>query len=607
MQTLQPNTTLQGGKYIIRKVLGQGGFGITYLAEQTLLDGKVALKEFFMKELCERDESTSRVTMGTSSNREMVEKCRQKFLKEARTIFKLDHPNIVDIHDVFEENGTAYYVMDFIEGESLADMVKRRGALPEAEALNYIKEVGKALMYIHEKKINHLDIKPSNIMRRKDDGRIMLIDFGVSKQYDLVTSEGTSTTPVGISRGYSPAEQYRQHGVQTFSPQSDVYALAATLYKLLTGVTPPEAMEVLDRGLSIADLQSHHVSAPVISAIQSAMKGSLERTQSISAFLSALDDVTEKDSEETEETEVIEVVPPKTDLKPKQDPQPDPVSLVQPTPPYPEPKPKSSLKIALGIAAALLIGLLVIFFNSNGRQTFTLSDVTFTMVRVEGGTFTMGATNEPGSDAYENETPAHQVTLSTYSIGETEVTQELWEAVMGSNPSRFKGAKRPVERVSWDNCQDFIKKLNAATGKSFRLPTEAEWEYAARGGNKSRGYKYAGSNDIESVAWYEKNSYDKGSSSLDFGTHNVAQKQPNELGLYDMSGNVFEWCSDWYGKDYYGSSPQSNPQGPDNGQSRVRRGGGWNGYARFCRSSYHSNDIPDARDNDVGFRLVLSE
>ena len=155
--------------------------------------------------------------------------------------------------------------------------------------------------------------------------------------------------------------------------------------------------------------------------------------------------------------------------------------------------------------------------STQGKQTFTVNGVSFTMVRVEGGTFTMGATSEQGSDAESDEEPAHQVTLSTYSIGETEVTQELWEAVMGNNPSRFKGAKCPVENVSWNDCQDFIRKLNAETGKSFRLPTEAEWEYAARGGNKSRGYKYAGSNNLRDVAWYD-----------DYTTYNVATKQSNE-------------------------------------------------------------------------------
>lgn len=290
MQTLQPQTTLQSGKYKIISTLGQGGFGITYLAENTMLDGKMAIKEFFFKEYCDRDESTSHVTIPTSGNREIVERFKLKFIKEARTIFKLNHPNIVGIHDIFEENGTAYYVMDYIEGESLGDMVKRRGAIPEAEALGYIKEVGKALSYIHSEKMTHLDIKPGNIMRRAKDGRILVIDFGVAKQYDTVTDKGTTTTPVGISAGYSPSEQYKKNGVGEFSPQSDVYALAATLFKLLTDNTPPEAMEVQDDGLPVDELRAKGVSRHVIKAIESAMQSRSKRTQSVDAFMTALDD-----------------------------------------------------------------------------------------------------------------------------------------------------------------------------------------------------------------------------------------------------------------------------------------------------------------------------
>ena len=248
----------------------------------------MAIKEFFFKEYCNRDDSTSRVTIPTSGNREIVERFKQKFIKEARTIFSLNHPNIVRILDVFEENGTAYYVMDYIEGESLGDMVKRRGAIPEAEALGYVKDAASALEYIHSKNINHLDIKPGNLVLRHDDGKVLVIDFGVAKQYDLATSQGTTTTPVCISPGYSPMEQYSKNGVQTFSPQSDVYALAATLFKLLTGNTPPESTNIQDEGLPVAELQEKQISRPVISAIAMAMKGRYERTQSVAEFVGNL-------------------------------------------------------------------------------------------------------------------------------------------------------------------------------------------------------------------------------------------------------------------------------------------------------------------------------
>jgi formylglycine-generating enzyme required for sulfatase activity len=218
------------------------------------------------------------------------------------------------------------------------------------------------------------------------------------------------------------------------------------------------------------------------------------------------------------------------------------------------------------------------------------------MVFVEGGTFQMGATSEQGSDADDNEKPVHSVTLSDFYIGKYEVTQAQWKAVMGSNPSNFTGDdNRPVEQVSWDKIQEFILKLNQLTGKTYRLPTEAEWEYAARGGKQSQGYEYAGSNTIDEVAWYNGNSGSK--------THPVGQKQPNELGLYDMSGNVREWCQDRYGD--YSSSAQTNPTGPTRGSGRVLRGGSWYFNAGFCRVADRVNGNPSSRLFNSGFRLVL--
>lgn len=278
---LSKGAILQGGKYRIESVLGQGGFGITYLATQELLDRKVAVKEFFMRDFCSREGDTSSVTLGTASNRETMERYLNKFLKEARTIAALTHPNIIQIHDMFKENNTAYYVMEYIEGESLSQLIKCRGALSESEAVKYIRSVAEALKYVHERKINHLDVKPGNIMLRHADNRVFLLDFGLSKQYDAEGNQ-TSSTPVGISHGYAPIEQYKPGGVKEFSPQTDIYALGATLYYLVTGIVPPSATELFDTELAYPET----LSASICNAIGTAMKPrKVERPKDVDAFL----------------------------------------------------------------------------------------------------------------------------------------------------------------------------------------------------------------------------------------------------------------------------------------------------------------------------------
>lgn len=232
---------------------------------------------------------------------------------------------------------------------------------------------------------------------------------------------------------------------------------------------------------------------------------------------------------------------------------------------------------------------------SNGVRIFKVKDVAFEMIPVEGGTFQMGATSEQGNAASSDEVPVHSVTLSEYYIGKTEVTQAMWKAVMGKNPSHFKGDSLPVESVSWEDCQVFIEKLNKATGVNFRLPTEAEWEYAARGGKNSKGYIYSGNDTLPSVAWFYSNSKSK--------MHPVASKQPNELGIYDMSGNVWELCNDWYGN--YANDAQTNPMGPTFGDYRVLRGGGGGDDTKSCRVSFRGNSKPEIRSNSFGLRLCL--
>lgn len=286
--TLQQDYTLQDGNYRILKVLGQGGFGITYLAIQVRLDRKVAIKEFFMKDFCERNETTRQVTLGTAGSRETVNSCRMKFLKEAKHIAKLDHPNIIRIIDVFDENSTSYYVMEYIEGGSLENKLGTTG-LSMSDATRYILQVAEALKYIHKKNIAHLDIKSSNIMLNGND-EIVLIDFGVSKQYDL-TGGQTSVSPVGRSSGYAPLEQYDPNGVKDFSPQTDIYSLGATYFKLLTGITPLNAFRITKDFLQ-EKLKAKGVPTAVISIICKSMEKLKEnRFSDVSSFIEELNSI----------------------------------------------------------------------------------------------------------------------------------------------------------------------------------------------------------------------------------------------------------------------------------------------------------------------------
>ncbi|MDE5612603.1 MAG: SUMF1/EgtB/PvdO family nonheme iron enzyme [Odoribacter sp.] len=246
--------------------------------------------------------------------------------------------------------------------------------------------------------------------------------------------------------------------------------------------------------------------------------------------------------------------------------------------------------------------------------TETVSGVSLEMVYVQGGTFQMGA-SEDDDEAFDWEKPDHEVTLSDYYIGKYEVTQGLWERVMGTTIEEQrdkaieywnedldlygKGSENPMYYVSWNEAQEFCTKLSQLTGKKYVLPTEAQWEYAARGGAKSQGYKYSGGNDIDEVAWYWGNSAEK------YSTSPVGLKKANELGIYDMTGNVWEWCSDWYSSNYYANSPQTDPVGPETGSYRVYRGGSWDIHAQYCRVSFRGDRSPYFRNKGLGFRVAL--
>ena len=697
---------LRGKKrdYRIDRVLGQGTFGITYLAyTKVTVDGDlgklqpeipVAVKEFFMGDINGREGST--VTTGGSG--ELFDKYRHKFARESANLANLNHANIVKVVETFEANGTSYYVMEYCGGGSLDARIAECGGLPQGEALRYFGQIASALSYMHSRRMLHLDLKPGNVMLRTG-GEAVLIDFGLSKQFTDDGEPESSTTIGGGTPGYASLEQanYNEDDSESKLPVTmDVYSLGATLYKMLTGKRPPVASDVLAR-FPEQPLRDHGVSDNVIAAIRHAMQPiPANRYQSVAAFAAALDCASEA-TEAVDREEEPEVVLVDDGRQPVAEPQPhtpaaEPARANQEQHEYPEPEPEPEqprrkwLPWVVGVAVAAIAFVAVMLLQPKPQPAIEVPEDLITavtqsdtvsadeqpvqqvaqqpqkpepqqtqqqpvqpvqqqpveqpqptrpepqqpvqqpqrpvqqqpepeptptpeperpqhnlpdiaMVYMSGGTFTMGATSEQGSDAYDREKPAHSVTLSGYYIGKYEVTQELWKAVMGSNPSYYKGDNLPVEQVSWNDVQEFLRKLNAMTGKRYRLPTEAEWEFAARGGNSSRGYKYSGGNSFGSVAWYWENS--------GIRTHAVGTKSPNELGIYDMSGNVWEWCQDWYNSSYYGSSPRTNPQGPNSGSYRVCRGGGWRSSARDCRVSYRDSYTPDFRYYYLGFRLAL--
>lgn len=314
-QILKEGALLQGGKYRIVKVLGQGGFGITYLAKQKVsivgplgnisAEIEVAIKEFFIKDFCVRQGDGATVSITATGGTELVTKFKQKFIKEAQNISKLSHPNIIKVLDVFEENATAYYVMEYINAGSLNDLVKSKGMLSEDETLAYIKKIAGALQYIHSMRMNHLDIKPANVLLRQD-GDVVLIDFGLSKNYD-VCGEQTTTTPIGVSVGYAPLEQLRIGGLGSFSPATDIYALGATMYKLLTGQTPPDAGAIFDEGLpNLPSTVSVNLRNVITKSMEPRKK---DRYQDMDEFLGCLDNPASSTKTEpdcaSEDTQVI--------------------------------------------------------------------------------------------------------------------------------------------------------------------------------------------------------------------------------------------------------------------------------------------------------------
>ena len=607
-------------RYRLLRLLGRGGFSEVWLAADEKTGLRVAVKVY---------------APGSGLDEDGV----RLFTEELSIVYNLNHSNLLKPHHFDECGGCPYLVLPYCERGSSQRLI---GKLTEEEAWHFLHDVSAGLEYLHAKEppVIHQDIKPDNVLLEAS-GTFMITDFGIS-------TRARSTLRRSVSHAEHSGGTMEYMGPERFGEKpapikaSDIWSLGATLFELLTGSVPfvqlggilqmngallpaiegpwsERLKEVVKACLSKDpwDRPTAHALREYVESfwrgenpeLKKRGEGPYPRSQEVPAvpqrshwkwvgFVCILlicgfgigyyfsrpvesgigINKVEGEVKQTEERRILN--------ENEERLQGEEESVYQPAE-------REVLKPTKGQVAKN--GLLINWSSSvTPKQKEVLSRLVGNMVQVKGGRFQMGGTPEQGSDVYSDEKPVHEVTLSDYYMGKYEVRQSEWEAVMGSNPSRFKGADLPVERVSWEDCHEFIGRLNALTGLNFKLPTEAQWEYAARGGRLSKGYKYSGSNNLGEVGWYGSNSGNC--------THRVGEKQPNELGLYDMSGNVWEWCEDWYGD--YSITSQRDPLGAASGSCRVLRGGCWSNEAGCCRVSDRYGNAPGVRSDGLGFRLV---
>lgn len=559
--------------YEVISQLGQGGMGVVYKARHMHFDDEI----FAIKQLWQQ----------FSQNPVFV----QSFLEEGKKVRKLHHKNIVKVTDILEENGEYFIVMEFVEGRNLSDIIRREtGPIHRERAIKLFRQMLEGVAYIHSqpKPIIHRDLKPLNILVTSDD-TVKITDFGIAKELDDEAG-GHSTTVKGTPIYMSPEQIIDPKSVDI---RTDIYSLGMTFYEMLCAKTPFAGANTTTPTAVYAAIMNGNVPPPtefypgISDALSDFVMKSINRERThrfanANEMLFALDNL-ERGGQ----------------------------TMVQDTPGKQFPKPKTDISIST-IAES--------YFPQTNSDRFNSKE----MILVEGGKFLMGS-----NDGRSDEKPIHQVTVESFLIGKYQVTQGLWESVMGNNPSNFRGAKRPVENVNWYEAIKFCNRLSMKEAltpcykkeiklregffskmvgykeevitcdfraNGYRLPTEAEWEYAARGGIKSNDYEYSGSNGVDLVAWYTDNS---GSE-----TNEAGKKQPNELGIYDMSGNVWEWCWDCFSGKYYSSGNHSNPRGATSGPYRVLRGGSWRNDAFRCRVASRYYYDPVNRSFNYGFRLV---
>ena len=550
---------LSDGKFIVEQLLGTGGFGVTYKVKQTRNNELFALKTLNIE----------------AQNKEDFQQLQDKFINEAIALASCRHPNIVRVYPKgFREGKLWCMVMEYVEGKDLGRYLEKNGKLTESKALSIITKVGNALSFVHQQGLLHRDIKPANILLRSSDLTPVLIDFGLAREF--ISQQSMSMTN-SRTESFAPIEQYQRQG--NFGPWTDVYALAATLYVLLTAELPIPA-----KFREYAELPSPKQHNPELSNIvsQAILKGMEiepgDRPSSVKEWLDLL-----------------------TPSQPKAKPQPKAASIYVPY--------KFDVITVNNCGEEIN--------REEGRAKYFTEDlgngITLELVEIPGGTFMMGSPeNEKGR--YDSESPQHQVTVPSFYMAKFQVTQEQWKAVaqlsqvereLKLDPSKFKGDNLPVERVSWYDAVEFCARLSKHTGKEYRLPSEAEWEYACRAGittpfhfDKTITTDLANYNGNYTYADEPKGEH-RGRTTP------VGSFPPNAFGLYDLHGNVLEWCADVYHDNYQGAPNDGSAWVSGKNSEYVLRGGSWPYAPVGCRSANRVRSYPDLINYFFGFRCVV--
>ncbi len=547
---------MSDGKYIIEAILGTGGFGVTYRAREQPSGQSVAIKTL-----------NSRIQQKSD-----FDKYQEKFLNEALCLAKCSHPHIVKVHKVFQHQGLWCLVMEYIAGENLGQYLEDRGVLSEEEGLRIVRQIGEALTAVHSQGFLHRDVKPLNILLRQDTGDAVLIDFGLAREF---TSGIAQTHTNQMTECFAPVEQYEKKAER--GAYTDVYALAATLYVLLTAKLPVPARFRQEANIPLTPPKQHNprISDRVSEAILKGMAlQPKDRPQTVREWLELLEPPLKKGAQggilPTFQFEIV-IVNRRGEITSRKRSQAQ-------------------------------------FFAENLGGGVILE-----MVAISGGTFLMGSPKtEEGR--YDDESPQHTVRVAPFFMAKYPVTQAQWKAVaafpkinidLNPEPSYFKGANRPVENVSWDEAVEFCARLAKKTGKTYRLPSEAEWEYACRAGTTTPFHfgetittDLANYNGSVTYASEPKGIYRQ-------KTTDVGSFPPNGFGLYDMHGNVWEWCADTWHENYQGAPAGGSVwESGGNQDSRVLRGGSWDLSAVYCRSAPRFGSSAGYRHGYLGFRVV---